>query len=429
MRRIIIILITYITTKYLRDFKTQGQLSKYHTKRLKQLVKFLNKSSPFYKQFKSFDNYPVMNKALMMDNFNDINTRGIDKDKAMQIALNSESTRDFKSSIDDVVIGLSSGTSGNRGMFLASDDEKTRWTGIILAKMLPESILKKQRIALFLRANSGLYESLNSKKIKFEFFDLIKPIDELKLELQLYNPTILVAPPSLLRMLAHKINIGEIKLSPIKIISAAEVLDPIDEEFISKAFNQKVHQIYQCTEGFLGHTCDHGTIHLNEDFLYIEKRFLDDKKLKFFPIITDLERKTQPIIRYELNDILTLKEDACPCGSHNMAIEQIEGREDDIFYFRDDKNLFVPIFPDFIRRRVITSSDCIKEYKVVQESPDKLTAFIDSDEDITGLIHDSFVEFCESKGFKVPEIYFETYEFTQSLNKMKRIESLYNHEA
>lgn len=429
MKRIIIILITYLTTKYFRNFKSKQHQSKYHTKRIKDLVKFLNENSPFYQKFKSFENYPIMSKELMMDNFNDINTRGIDKDEAMEIALKSEVTRDFKSSIEDVVIGLSSGTSGNRGMFLASDDEKTRWTGIILAKMLPETILKKQKIGLFLRANSGLYESLNSKKIKFKFFDLIKPIDELKFEVQDYNPTILVAPPSLLRMLAQKMNSGEIKLTPKKIISAAEVLDPIDEEFISKAFGQQVHQIYQCTEGFLGHTCDHGTIHLNEDFLFIEKRFLDEEKLKFFPIITDLERKTQPIVRYELNDILTLKEDNCPCGSHNTAIEQIEGREDDIFYFRNDENLLVPIFPDFIRRRVITSSDSIKEYKVIQENPEKLTAFIDSDEDITGLIHDSFVEFCESKGFKVPEIYFETYEYTQSLNKMKRIESLYNNEA
>ena len=370
-----------------------------------------------------------MSKELMMTNFNDINTRGIDKNEAMDIALKSEKTRDFKSSIDDVVIGLSSGTSGNRGMFLASDDEKARWAGIILAKMLPTSILKKQKIALFLRANSNLYESLNSKKIKFQFFDLIKPIDELKQELQDYNPSILVAPPSLLRMLAKKQLDNEINLTATKIISAAEVLDPIDEKYIGEVFNQKVHQIYQCTEGFLGHTCDHGTIHLNEDFLYIEKKFLDDDKLKFFPIITDLERKTQPIVRYELNDILTLKEDACPCGSHNTAIEQIEGRADDIFYFRNDQNVLVPIFPDFIRRRVITSSDSIKEYKVVQESPEKMTAFIQSDEEISDLIHSSFVEFCESKGFKVPEIFFETYEYTQSLNKMKRIESLYKSDA
>ena len=110
-------------------------------------------------------------------------------------------------------------------------------------------------------------------------------------------------------------------------------------------------------------------------------------------------------------------------GSLHTAIEQIEGRADDIFYFRNEENVLIPIFPDFIRRRVITSSDSIKEYRVVQDELDKVTAFIKSDENINDLIQQSFVDFCESKGFKVPEIYFEDYEFSQSLNKMKRVES------
>lgn len=427
MKRLLSIVIAYLQTKYLRKFKTRESLEAHKRKKLKKLESFLKKNSSFYNSFNSFKDFPIMNKEMMMTHFNSINTRGIDKEEAMNIALKSEQSRDFKSSIKDVVIGLSSGTSGNRGMFLASDKEKARWAGIILAKMLPSSILKKQRIGLFLRANSNLYESLNSKKIKFQFFDLIKPFSDLKIELETYNPTILVAPPSMLRMIATALNNNEIKISPIKIISAAEVLDPIDEKFISHAFNLKVHQIYQCTEGFLGHTCEHGTIHLNEDFLHIEKKFLYSDERKFFPIITDLERTTQPIVRYELNDILTLKKDPCPCGSHSLAIEQIEGRSDDIFYFRNEENVLIPIFPDFIRRRVITSSDAIEEYKVIQESPDKMTAFIKSDEDISELIHQSFVDFCESKGLKVPDIFFENYEYIQSLNKMKRVESRFLH--
>ena len=58
-------------------------------------------------------------------------------------------------------------------MFLASDDESAKWAGIILAKLLPYTLLKKQKIALFLRANNNLYEGLTSKKIQFQFFDLL----------------------------------------------------------------------------------------------------------------------------------------------------------------------------------------------------------------------------------------------------------------
>ena len=45
-----------------------------------------------------------------------------------------------------------------------------------------------------------------------------------------------------------------------------------------------------------------GTLHLNEDIVYIEREYLDDRR--FVPVVTDLERKAQPIIRYRLNDIL-----------------------------------------------------------------------------------------------------------------------------
>ncbi len=136
----------------------------------------------------------------------------------------------------------------------------------------------------------------------------------------------------MLRFLAKSLREGELQISPLKILSVAEVLDPMDEQFIQETFEQKVHQVYQCTEGFLGCTCEHGTIHINEELLIMEKEYLDDHK--FIPIITDFSRKAQPILRYRLNDILTERTSPCPCGSPMLAIEKIEGRSDDIFYFQ-----------------------------------------------------------------------------------------------
>lgn len=99
-----------------------------------------------------------------------------------------------------------------------------------------------------------------------------------------------------------------------KIISVAEVLEDIDREFISTIFQQTVHQIYQCTEGFLATTCKHGTLHINEDLVHIEKEYLDQERGIFVPIITDFMRKTQPIIRYRLNDILIEKKQHAPAA-------------------------------------------------------------------------------------------------------------------
>ena len=45
-----------------------------------------------------------------------------------------------------------------------------------------------------------------------------------------------------------------------------------------KIFCKKIHQVYQCNEGFLAHTCEKGNLHFNEDFLIIEKEYLDTEK-------------------------------------------------------------------------------------------------------------------------------------------------------
>ncbi len=108
-----------------------------------------------------------------------------------------------------------------------------------------------------------------------------------------------------------------------KVISIAEVLDPLDEAILENQFQQKIYQLYQCTEGFLAATCSHGTLHLNEDIVLIEKEYIDKKEGRFMPIITDFRRVSQPIIRYRLNDILIEKKEPCSCGCLFTAIIEV----------------------------------------------------------------------------------------------------------
>ncbi|MGL5626115.1 MAG: hypothetical protein ACRDDW_01185 [Candidatus Rhabdochlamydia sp.] len=172
-----------------------------------------------------------------------------------------------------------------------------------------------------------------------------------------FAPDVLVAPPSMLLML-----IGSCQ--PKRIISVAETLFLTDEKRLESAFGQKIFQIYQCTEGFLGFTCSHGTLHLNEDLLIIEKEYINDKH--FIPIITDLFRKVQPIIRYRLDDVLVEKKTACPCGCVFQALERIEGRCDDLLYVELPQGGKKILFPDFVNRKIIAASEEIEEYEVVQ---------------------------------------------------------------
>ncbi len=363
---------------------------------------------------------PIMDKAASLASFNTMNTRGLKRDKALAIAIKSERTRNFTPTYNGVSVGLSSGTSGHRGLFVASDYERASWAGAVLAKFLPKGSISGHRVAFFLRANNNLYESVNSRFITFRYFDMYKDMTKLISELEQYEPTVLIAPPSVLGLIANAVEQKVISLHAQKVISVAEVLSVGDEKRFKRVFRQKyIYQAYQCTEGFLAHTCHEGSLHLNEDIVYIEKEFIDDRR--FVPIITDFRRKTQPIVRYRLNDILVLSKKKCSCGMTTTVIDRIEGREDDIFLFKDKAGRTIKVFPDIIARCVIYTKG-IGEYRVTQTSHDTIVVQIDTQAaTVRQAIAAEFANLAKKMSFVSPRITFETYSLDMK-RKLKRIE-------
>ncbi|WNS75029.1 adenylate cyclase [Bacillus sp. DTU_2020_1000418_1_SI_GHA_SEK_038] len=429
------ILKQYIVTKFGRKFASRQELEAYQKKKIKKHLEFVLASSPFYRQFykgyeekithNRWDQLPMIDKSVMMENFDSLNTVGIKKEEALQVAFEAENSRDFSPKIGDISVGLSSGTSGNRGIFLISDQESALWAGTILAKVLPGSILGKHQIAFFLRANNNLYTSTENGRIAFHFFDLLDDFAEHIRKLKAVQPTIVIGPPSILRKVADWQANGDIGIHPRKIVSVAEVLEDIDKTYIEGVFQQTLHQVYQCTEGFLAATCSHGTLHMNEDLVVIEKEYLDDGV--FVPIITDFSRTTQPIIRYRLNDILVERVSPCPCGSHYLALERIDGRCDDIFYGKQaDSGELSPLFPDFIRRAIMFSSEDILEYKVIQKNWEELEVkvkFRGNEKRVQEKIERELTKLWAGKGLLIPIVHFTPYDILPSEKKLKRIES------
>jgi phenylacetate-coenzyme A ligase PaaK-like adenylate-forming protein len=90
-------------------------------------------------------------------------------------------------------------------------------------------------------------------------------------------------------------------------------------------------------------------------------------------------RSTQPVLRYELNDIIhELKN--CPCGSKTTAIAQIEGRTDDKLCFLNNEGVETHIYPDFFRRAIILADPEIQHYMLIQKSKTRLDLFVEGPE-------------------------------------------------
>lgn len=338
-----------------------------------QFQKSILAKSPLYQNSIAapLTDFPIQQKAEFMRDFNEINTCGLDLSEAMEVAVKSEESRDFNPTIGGITVGLSSGTSGNRGLFLASDRERAIWVAAVLQRILGWSF-RKRKIAFFLRANNNLYGSVQSRFIVFRFFDLLDPLEDHLVRIDSMKPDVVVGQPSLLVRLAEAQIHKTIDIAPSKVISVAEVLSKEDESLVQSAFGIRVDQVYQCTEGLFGQTCSHGTLHLNEDWLLIEKDWLDDKR--FVPIITDLRRESQPVVRYRMNDILHAG--TCSCGSKMQAISQIEGRMDDVLVLRSETT----VFPDFIRRAVVGAHPDIVDYQVVQVSESELSLYLPNED-------------------------------------------------
>lgn len=368
-------------------------LAHYQEQRARRIVAYASEHAPFYRahwsghSLQHWRGLPTVDKRLMMASFDTFNTRGISREQAMEVALHAERERDFSPHLADLTVGLSSGTSGHRGLFLVSPREQAVWAGTILARALHTLPRGTLRVAFFLRSNSNLYEQVGSSVIRFRYFDLMLPLADAIVALNDFQPHLIIGPPSLLGFLSQARLAGTLRVNPQRLISVAEVLEQQEQHRIEAAFQAAVHQIYQCTEGLLAVSCARGSLHVQEDAVVLQFEPLPANEAlsapdhgaagtaageRVMPIVTDLWRTTQPIIRYRLNDVLQLASQPCACGSPFRVIRAIEGRCDDVCSFLAQAGGMRPFYPDTIRRMILLASQEITDYQVVQRHPGHL---------------------------------------------------------
>lgn len=360
------LLLAYQRAHWLDHLHARPRIEAIQRRWLSQLQRFVARRSPFYARYAAapWMDWPVVDKAAWMEHFDTINTVGARLAEVSAIALEAERTRDFSKGWGHYTVGLSTGTSGNRGLFLASPAECSAWAGTLLGKLLGEGLLRRERIALILRAGATLYEAIAAFRLEFRFFDQATPWEALTRDLSRFEPTILVAPASVLRLLAG----SSLTLEPRRVISVAEVLEPLDREHIERRFRLRVEQIYQATEGLLGVSCEEGTVHLNEPYVLFEPEWHDPGRTRFVPVITDLRRRAQPVIRYRLNDVLQIRGERCSCGRAALALSAIAGRTDDVLWLEGSGGA-VPVFPDLLARAVVTALPEVTDYEIEELSP------------------------------------------------------------
>lgn len=354
--------------------KTREQLIAFQAKRVRR---FLNSHVPKVDaysadHFAQLEQAPIVDKATMMERFETYNRLGLTAKKGWEIFDGkTPPPRGFS-------IGASTGTSGNRGLYVVSDHERYMWLGVMLSRAFPNLLTRSERVAVILPQASRLYDAANeSRRLSLKFFDLDRGIEAQFGAIADFDPTVLVAPPRVLIALAQ----ADIKLVPRQVFSGAEVLTLEDRRQIERRFNLSVRQIYMATEGLFAIACEHGQLHLIEDHLAFEWLPVPGSPNLVTPLVTDFTRRTQIMLRYRMNDLIELSDEVCKCGSPHQIIKSVVGRMDDAFEFRTATGAPVTLTPDVIRNTVLNADRSLSDYRVIQTNAGRVKLLLPIGED------------------------------------------------
>jgi phenylacetate-CoA ligase len=218
----------------------------------------------------------------------------------------------------------------------------------------PAGVFPFQRFGVFRRYHVS---SLDPPAVQLAALDNIKP-------------QILYAYPSTLYLLAleakkrGKVNIFDLKF----IISNSELLTPEIREFVQNVFSCKVFDEYSCLEFLgIGFECHCQKMHVVSDNVIVE--VVDDDGNILAPnengrlIITSLNNRAMPYIRYEIGDIGSLSDTKCECGRSFPLFGELSGRNDDLLLKTDGS--FVPPRNLCLMLRKIPG---VYEFQVIQQS-------------------------------------------------------------
>lgn len=354
----------------------RAKLLSHQHERVSEILAHARRNSPFYADRLAdgagLQDAPLIDKSIMMQHFDGINTAGLTRDPLVEFKIAQERAGDIGLYRDEFSIGLSSGTTGSRGLTVLSQAERELYSCLIWARNGLPGHMGKVRLLFTLRTNNAAYmEASGRLGPVIVFADYTHSVPELLEIIADRNLNAIAGPPSLLRMIAAK---AEELPHPLKaVISYAEVLDDKTKAYLETRFDAPVVQIYQCSEGFIGSTCKAGNLHVNEDTILVEGEAVDEAQPNVQEVIlTDLYRLTQPIIRYRLGDLLEFDPEPCPCGSCFRRIKVIHGRSDDIFQLKTPTGETCHLFPDYVRRAINQASGRIVEYQALQWAPDDM---------------------------------------------------------
>jgi putative adenylate-forming enzyme len=361
-----------------------ARLAAWRDEQLGALRRFAYARSPFYRAFHRgledapLQRLPVLTKRSLMENFDALVT-----DPAVKLAdvraFVAERRPDERFR-DRYWVSETSGASGFPGLFLADRDE---WVGEMATAVrafewagLRLSPFGRTRIAQVTSANPSHLTAQGGRALTSWWtptliLDANAPIAATVAQLNEWRPQMLWAYGSVIQQLAAEQLAGRLSIAPTSVISASELLTAGTRRQAEAAWGAQLFDTYATTDcGGLAAECDrHLGMHLMEDLAIIE---VVDAEHRPVPagafgdklLVTVLGSRTQPLIRYELDDGVRMSANPCSCGRPFRLIDGVRGRIEETLTFAAEGGGTVAVHPNAFSN--ITEQLPVAGWQIVQ---------------------------------------------------------------
>jgi phenylacetate-coenzyme A ligase PaaK-like adenylate-forming protein len=379
--------------------KPSSYLYELQQQKFRELLAYSVQHSPFYRRrFQHLDiqrcalaDLPSLSKREMMTHFDDVVTDRRIRLGDLQGFLEVESNLG-QYYLNEYVVCHTSGSQGQPAVIV---QDKLAMEEMFACQLVrgnaekkdPISILKKliwpSRLAV-VTLRRGFYPSgaafeymppgmkLFTRTLRLSQND---GMDSVIARLNEYQPNFLTAYASVLEMLARAEKTSQLQLRRFgqlrQITNMSEPLSEGGRKQVEDVFGVRVVDNYAMAECMaLSNGCTRfpGS-HINIDQAIFE---VVDRENRPVPLgtpgskvlLTNLYNRVQPLIRYEIGDVLTLSANPCRCGSPFPHLASIQGRTKDKFWIHGERG-YQEVLPYVFMAPLLHCLD-LAEYQVAQ---------------------------------------------------------------
>ncbi|NAS29836.1 phenylacetate--CoA ligase family protein [Flavobacteriaceae bacterium R38] len=346
------------------------KLETYQLEKLKELLEFAYENVPFYKHsFETLKVHPSDLKSL-----NDLSKFPV-LSKEDVIKHNRDIHANYK--FEKTFKATTSGSSGDSLIFKRDEKADSFNRAAIFRGYSWHNVKPWERNGYFWGFNFSKKERfkiniLDSLQNRFRVFSY-EEASFRKFVKKLRRARFIHGYSSMIYQAAKIINEKKLeKPKNIKLVkgTSEKILESYKDE-IQKAFNVPVISEYGATEsGIIAFECKEGNMHITMEGVIVEET---DHEI----LITNIQMRSFPIIRYKLGDYIKLAEKGkkCKCGREHLILEEVTGRIGENVH--GSKSIYPSLYFYYIFKNLLKNQGLALTYQVVQKEKGRLTFYLE----------------------------------------------------